>query len=182
MYHGTNMLIGKINLEKSRLRTDFGKGFYLTDSIETARNWAARRVSAVGGVATVIRYDISSDVYKLPGKRFENTPTSQWLEFIVMNRKRREKSSSMNEPRHAHCWVSGPIADDKIANVVEDYITGDITTEEAIILARAIPQVFQLSLHTLSSLDMVDYNSVHIKQFKDSKWSKDWITWDAVKK
>jgi hypothetical protein len=175
MYHGSNMVIGEINLKKSRLRTDFGRGFYLTDSIETAQNWAARRVSATGGVATIIRYEISNDVFMLPGKRFESTPSLEWLEFIVMNRKRNAKSELMDEPRHTHCWVSGPIADDKIADVVENYLAGDINSVEAIALARALPQVFQLSLHTQSSLSVIDENSVQIKQFKDGKWSKDWV-------
>ena len=31
MYHGTNMVVGVIDLTKSRNRVDFGKGFYLTD-------------------------------------------------------------------------------------------------------------------------------------------------------
>ena len=145
MYHGSNIVIGEISLKKSRLRTDFGRGFYLTDSIETAQNWAARRVSATGGVATIIRYEISNDVFMLPGKQFESTPSLEWLEFIVMNRKRNAKNELMDEPRHTYCWVSGPIADDKIADVVENYLAGDINSVEAISLARALPQVFQLS-------------------------------------
>jgi len=169
------MVIGEINIEKSRLRTDFGRGFYLTDSIETAQNWAARRVSATGGVATIIRYEIFDDIFMLQGKRFESTPSPEWLEFIVMNRKRKAKNELIEEPRHTHCWVSGPIADDKIADVVENYLAGEINSVEAIALARALPQVFQLSLHTQSSLNVIDENNVQIKQFKDGKWSKDWV-------
>ena len=175
MYHGTNTVIGEINLEKSRLRTDFGKGFYLTDSIETAQNWAARKVSAVGGVATIIRYGVNHDVYSLTGRRFENAPSYEWLEFIVLNRKRSAKVDSNKEPRHTYNWVSGPIADDKIADIVDDYLAGDTDIDEAIGLARALPQVFQLSLHTQSSLSAVDENLVHFKQFKDGRWSKSWM-------
>ena len=176
MYHGTNKTIGRINLANSRLRTDFGKGFYMADSIETAQNWAARRVSVVGGVATILRYDVSDEVFRLPGKRFDVAPSHDWLEFIVENRKRKIKSDSLaSEPRHEYNWVSGPIADDKIADVVEDYLAGDIGADEAIALARALPQVFQLSLHTPSSLEAVDENRVYIKHFKESKWSRDWI-------
>ena len=100
----------------------------------------------------------------LPGKRFDSIPSLEWLEFIVMNRKRNVKSELIDEPRHTHCWVSGPIADDKIADVVENYLTGDINSAEAIALARALPQVFQLSLHTQSSLSVIDENSVQINR------------------
>ena len=175
MYHGTNVVINEIILEKSRLRTDFGKGFNLTDSYETAQNWAARRVSTVGGIATIMRYEISNDVYGLPGKRFESVPSYEWLDFIVMNRKRNTAGDPTSEPRHAYNWVSGPIADDKIADVVENYLAGEINAEEAIALARALPQVFQLSLHTRFSLDAIDESIVQIKQFKNGKWSKNWM-------
>ena len=175
MYHGTNNAIGVISLDKCRLRTDFGKGFYLTDSIETAKNWAARRLAAVGGVATVVRYEVSDDVYKLSGRRFETVPSLEWLEFIVMNRKRKSKGAPECEPRHSYNWVSGPIANDKIASVVEDYLTGDITADEAVTLARALPQVFQLSLHTNAALSIINEECVSIRQYISSKWSNDWM-------
>jgi len=37
MYHGTYMIVDAIDLTKSRNRVDFGKGFYLTDKVGTAR-------------------------------------------------------------------------------------------------------------------------------------------------
>ena len=47
-YHGTNMLIGEIDLSKSRNRVDFGKGFYLTDKLGTAYIRAIRKVELAG--------------------------------------------------------------------------------------------------------------------------------------
>ena len=38
LYHGTDQLIGFINFNKSRLRTDFGKGFYMSDKLGNARD------------------------------------------------------------------------------------------------------------------------------------------------
>jgi hypothetical protein len=40
VYHGTNAVISVIDLSVCRVRTDFGKGFYFTDRIETAKGWA----------------------------------------------------------------------------------------------------------------------------------------------
>jgi hypothetical protein len=40
LYHGTYLVIETINLSKCKNRTDFGKGFYLTDKIGTAQIWA----------------------------------------------------------------------------------------------------------------------------------------------
>ena len=39
-YHGTDRVINEIDLRKSRLRTDFGRGFYLSDKLGNARDWA----------------------------------------------------------------------------------------------------------------------------------------------
>jgi len=86
-YHGTNILIDKINLEKSRFRTDFGKGFYLTDKIGTAQAWAMNKTEIRGGIPAVLRYEINENLFTIKGKRFPNYPTIEWLEFICFNRK-----------------------------------------------------------------------------------------------
>ena len=39
-YHGTDQIIDVIDFNESRLRTDFGKGFYLSDKLMSARDWA----------------------------------------------------------------------------------------------------------------------------------------------
>ena len=45
LYHGTISKIGVIDLNKCRLRTDFGRGFYMTDKLGTARDWAIGKPS-----------------------------------------------------------------------------------------------------------------------------------------
>jgi len=42
LYHGSYAVINQPNLSFSRLRTDFGKGFYLTPLKEQAISWAQR--------------------------------------------------------------------------------------------------------------------------------------------
>ena len=62
MYHGTYMIIDTIDLMKSRNRVDFGKGFYLTDKVGTARSWAIRKVELEGeGIPTILCYEINID-------------------------------------------------------------------------------------------------------------------------
>jgi hypothetical protein len=174
-YHGTNAKIGVIDLSKSRLRTDFGKGFYLTDRLETAKNWAVRRFGISGGLPIALRYEINNDLFRLHGKKFDDIPSLEWLHFICHNRKRSPKNMNSKEPRHDFNWVSGPIANDKIADVVDEFLSGDITDEEAIRRARALPFTFQLSLHTPAALNFVDEANVSYKQFKNDRWTVDWL-------
>jgi len=175
LYHGTNRIIEIIDLDNSRKRTDFGKGFYLADKIATARDWATSRADLRGGTPTILSYEISDSVFKLFGKRFEALPTLEWLEFIALNRQISPQYANKKEPRHDYHWVSGPIADDKIADVVDEYLEGDITADEAIRRAGVLPQTYQLCLHTSDAIRFINDANVLYKQFKNGRWSRDWI-------
>jgi len=176
-YHGTNMIIDFISLEKSRNRVDFGKGFYLTDKIGTAQLWAIRKAELEGeGIPTIICYEADPDLYNLDGQRFPDDPTHEWLSFICSNRRSNPPTTSKKEPRHDFNWVSGAIADDKIVDVVAEYLRGETSDEEAIRRARALPKTYQLSLHTAAAISFVDELIVIYKQLKRGIWSQNWIT------
>ena len=53
LYHGTNIEIDEIDLDKCRPYKDFGKGFYTTELYEQAEKMA-RRVSRIYGGSPVI--------------------------------------------------------------------------------------------------------------------------------
>ena len=175
-YHGTNMIIEYISLEKSRNRVDFGKGFYLTDKIGTAKLWAIRKAELEGeGIPTVICYEADNSLYNLDGQRFPDEPSLEWLNFICSNRRSNHPATSEKEPRHNFNWVSGAIADDKIVDVVAEFLKGETTGEEAVRRARALPKTYQLSLHTAEAISFVDDNNVKYKQLKRGSWSQNWI-------
>ena len=176
LYHGSNMLIGKIDLNRSRNRVDFGKGFYLTDKIGTANNWAIRKVELEGdGTPTIMRYEVNSDLNTLQGLRFPNIPDIEWLEFICSNRRQNPPDHINCEPRHDFNWVAGPIADDKVVDVVAEYMRKEISDNEAIQRLRVLPQTYQLSLHTQAAISFVDEDNVLYKQLKRGRWSQNWI-------
>ena len=54
LFHGTNTDIETIDLSRSLNHKDFGKGFYLTDSRETAIRMATKKAHLFGGKATLI--------------------------------------------------------------------------------------------------------------------------------
>lgn len=57
LFHGTNTDIETIDLSRSLNHKDFGKGFYLTDSRETAIRMATKKTRLFGGKATLISYE-----------------------------------------------------------------------------------------------------------------------------
>jgi hypothetical protein len=73
-YHGTNMPFGKIDFSRCRLRTDFGKGFYIGTNLGVARRWAASQ-SMVHETATVMRYVLNDVIFNLN----DNTLKRLWF-------------------------------------------------------------------------------------------------------
>ena len=53
LYHGSNIMIERIDLSKCRPYKDFGQGFYLTEIKEQAEH-KARRKSDIYGGGTVV--------------------------------------------------------------------------------------------------------------------------------
>ena len=170
LYHGTDQRIDVIDLSKSRLRTDFGRGFYLSDRLGNARTWAVDK-SGNWGVPTVIRCYVDDAIWNdvgLQHRKFDS-PTAAWLNFVRDNRRRNSAGVSSNEPRHSFDIISGPIADDKVALAVDKYCRGLLTTEEAIEEIRIIKEVFQVSLHTPLALTYI--RQMLYSQRTNKRWS-----------
>ena len=73
LYHGTDQKIDTIDFAKSRLRTDFGRGFYLSDKLGNAQAWAIDK-SGILGIAIVLCYEIDDAIlndFKIKTLRFD---------------------------------------------------------------------------------------------------------------
>ena len=114
LYHGSSEIIYVIDFEKSNLRTDFGKGFYMGSRLGEARKWATGK-SGFSGMPTVMRYSVKNNLMHdttVNPLRFD-APNSKWLDFVKENRQKSPPGILAHEPRHSYGAVSGPIADDK---------------------------------------------------------------------
>jgi hypothetical protein len=129
LYHGSNVEIETINLDKCSPYKDFGKGFYLTDIKEQAKQMAVRRTRIAGeGKPTVTAYSFDERLLEnssLQVKLFD-TPSKEWALFILANRK--------GLMQLVYDIVIGPIADDGVVFQLERYmhrlITLDTLVEE----------------------------------------------------
>ena len=174
LFHGTDQIITVIDFSRSRLRTDFGRGFYLSDKLGNARDWAVDK-SELLGTPTVMRYEIDSSIFRsveVKQLRFEG-PSIDWLNFVRDNRRKDSPEASEINPRHSFDIVSGPIANDKVAIAVDKYCRGVFTSEQALDEMRTIKGVYQLSMHTHRALTFIQ--SVSYSQRFDGKWSN-WAT------
>jgi hypothetical protein len=118
MYHGTYKEIRQINFKRCNKRTDFGRGYYLSDSFELAKKWAVLRFPRRGVAPTVVCYEVDESIFvagTLDFLRFDE-PSKEWLDFVKLNR--RKDLQQTTEPRHSHDAVYGHIADDLAAETI----------------------------------------------------------------
>lgn len=127
VYHGSDTQIEEIDLEKCKYGKDFGRGFYVTKLKEQAETMAVRvsRWSKKKPVVTEFEFDefaqIDNDLKILV---FEDY-TDEWFDFVILNRRNKKR-----EQIHDYDIVEGPVANDKIATQIEDYLEGAITKEQ----------------------------------------------------
>ena len=115
LYHGSNVRIKMIDLEKSKPFKDFGKGFYLSDSEAQAMDMAKFKSSISGSEPVVTGFEFDADGLissTLKTQRFE-TYSDEWLDFIIANREGKEVEK--------YDFVYGPIADDKVGFQLRRY-------------------------------------------------------------
>jgi len=180
-HHGSNSVIYDINLNICRSRTDFGKGFYMGNNLGEARKWAISQSMATE-TPIVMRYVLNDSIFNFSDRTLKrlwfSTPTVAWLNFVRDNRRLIDSTAQCSEPRHSFDIVYGPIADDKVVDVVDDYIDGLITDEEAILRVKVIPSVFQISFHTPLALCYIDQTQTDYQQRVNGSI---WSAWENVK-
>lgn len=151
LYHGSNVIVEKPKILAQLRALDFGAGFYLTSNQQQAEKWARnvynRRKT---GEPTLNLYHIEdTDIQELEILQFD-TADGDWLEFVVMNRKGEYYDKKYD-------IVIGPVANDTTIRVVNDYMSGVYTKDEAI--KRLLPQKLtdQYAFLTERALQMLKF-------------------------
>ncbi len=128
LYHGSNVIIDKVDLAKCHPYKDFGRGFYLTDNKNHAHNMAFRRCMRTGGIecVTVFEFDSEGAAKNLKIKTFDK-PSEEWANFVMMNR-----NENIIHPAHDYDIVIGPIADDSVVMSFRLFSSGYITIAELV--------------------------------------------------
>ncbi len=126
LYHGSNVDVREIDLNRSEVGKDFGVGFYLTASKEQAERMASRRVRLYGGepVVSVFEFDeVAAKAAGLMQKDFRFY-SKEWADFILANR-----ANSTRKQIHEYDIVHGPIANDDVGFQIRRLLAGIITID-----------------------------------------------------
>ncbi len=83
LYHGSPQIVEKPLLGFGKPYNDYGQGFYCTQNIELAKEWACPSID--DGFANC--YELETDNLKLLDLQGEEFSTLNWLAILVNNRK-----------------------------------------------------------------------------------------------
>ena len=130
LYHGSNLEIDVIDLNKCRPNKDFGKGFYLTDIPEQAMRMA-RRVSLIYGgnpIVTCFEADLDKLMNSNLSIRKFDQPDIEWATFVMNNRSGKKPDANSPECNLVNQYdiVIGPVANDDMALLFRQFEEGFI--------------------------------------------------------
>ena len=154
VYHGSYTKIDVIDLEKCEIGKDFGRGFYVTKIKEQAEFWAERRGLSNKTAGYVTEFDFNENAFehfRLKVLQFDGY-NNEWLDFVAINRNPKAK-----QPTHDYDIVEGPVADDKIATRIKDYLAGKVSKQDFLDELKFIRETHQICFCTTRSLQMLDY-------------------------
>ena len=148
LYHGSNVSVQAIDLNKGRKGKDFGQGFYLSAQYEQAHRMAELTVFKNGEGTPIVSEFLfdENQARNLKVLRFEGY-TKEWAEFIVMNRNNRT-----GQQAHDYDIVYGPIADDTVGASISLFVKQYINLDELIRRLRFVEPKFQYFFATPKSL------------------------------
>ena len=166
LYHGSNIEIEKIDLNKCRPLKDFGRGFYTTPLREQALAMAKRTVKIYGGDSPfVTEFYFDETVLKdsfFNIKRFEK-PNLEWAKFVVNNRNHNLKDFSGPECNTDGKYdiITGHVANDDITALINVYLAG-ILSDEALIKELTFRELSkQVSFHTERAIACLHKKEAH---------------------
>ncbi len=136
LYHGSNQAVRKPQILPLQRKLDFGGGFYLTSSRDQAARWARNVcLRRVGGEPVVSVYEFDLAAAESAGLKLLkfSAPDGKWLDFVATNRRGETFAAGK-----AFDVVIGPVANDATLPVIDDYLSGKYTRQEAI--RRLLPQ------------------------------------------
>ena len=151
IYHGSNKIIENPKFGLGKIHNDYGQGFYCTESIELAKEWACDRMR--DGYANA--YDLDMKDLKVLDLNHENYTVLHWLAVLVQNRTFNGNNdmeimakefliNNYNVDINSYDVIKGYRADDSYFRFAEDFLNNTISIqklEEAMHLGKLGEQI-----------------------------------------
>ena len=183
VYHGSDHIIENPVFGGGKKTNDYGQGFYMTESLELAKEWACAKNT--DGYANQYDLDLSDlTVLNL------NTPEYNilnWLALLTKYRSYWQKNSIAEEAKNylqQNFFVSpdhfdiiiGYRADDSYFSFAQDFISGAISLRklsEAMRLGKLGEQIVLKSPLSFTHLHFLEAHPAHAEEFYEKKALRD---------
>ena len=181
LYHGSQFIIQKPEYGKGARHNDYGKGFYCTEQIELAKEWACAK--QVDGYANI--YDLDFNGLNVLNLNDGHYNILNWLALLAANRTYWQNGSIAEEGKRylkehflldisEYDVIIGYRADDSYFSFAQDFVAGVISLQklsEAMRLGKLgeqivlkSPQVFEKIQYVKS--EPVDMQAYYIKKIE----------------
>ena len=164
LYHGTNIDIDKIDLNKCAPYKDFGKGFYTTTIFDQAKAMADRKSRIFGGQPCIISYNAPDNLLDLKEINIKVFPSTskEWAVFIINNRNRDFKDFSSAECNVDNKYeiVFGPVANDTLTTLIRQYQRGYIDSKILLKEMQYTAPSNQYSFHSQKAIGLLKKTGV----------------------
>lgn len=142
LYHGSDVIVKKPEYGKGKTNNDYGRGFYCTENLDLAREWAVDENR--DGYVNSYEFDISG--LKVIDLNSGDYCLLHWITMLLQNR-RFELDSPLAQEAYSYLCerfslnvsdadvIKGYRADDSYFSYAQDFVNGQISVPQ---LAKAI--------------------------------------------
>ena len=191
IYHGSPEIIEKPQFGKGKTYNDYGRGFYCTEHIELAKEWAC--IEDVDGF--VNKYEIDMSNLKVLNLSSEEYTILHWLAILMNNRKVRLSTPVMKRGRECliehfspdtkdYDVIIGYRADDSYFSFARAFINNEISLNQlsyAMRLGKLGEQVVLKSQKAFDEIKFVSYEVCDNTIYYAKRKARDDIAREAFK-
>ena len=175
IYHGSKDIIEKPEFGKGNERNDYGLGFYCTENVELAKEWACSN-NETSGYAN--QYEIDLCDYKVLDLRDEKYSILNWMAILLKFR-----TFDVNNPISVQAKeyilenfyvdveeydvIIGYRADDSYFSFAKDFINNTISTQQLAEAMRLGDLGTQIVLKSKKAFDTVKFLSYELAECKE---------------
>ena len=183
LYHGSDHIIGRPEFGAGKKHNDYGRGFYCTENIELAKEWAVSEDTD----GYVNKYSIDTSRLSILDINSEQYTMLHWLGILLKNRiftlstplEREAKKyilDNFNISLDGIDIVKGYRADDSYFSYARDFISGVISYEQfskALKLGKLGEQYCLISQKAFTEIEYVGNEYVDSEEWYPRKMLRD---------
>lgn len=179
LYHGSENIIEKPEFGKGARNNDYGKGFYCTENIELAKEWACAKQN--NGYANIYEFEMDGlDILNLNSPEYN---ILNWLAILADNRTYWQNGSISEQAKKyikdnflpdisGFDVIIGYRADDSYFSFAQDFVAGVISFQklsEAMRLGKLGEQIVLKSPKTFDQIKFIGCEEVDAGEYFNKK-------------